>query len=160
MWTRLQDLPSWYDYQHTAMQALGVVGMEVAWNAGPQQYPCLVSSCLRGPTTVFSVYVYLDDAKLLLGQGTLSTVLEALAANRSIASPTALTPAFDQAARDRAVNAHLMTLMDLIIGVGISTADRYAGDYLRRLAKVDQLTAEDREMLESGRLPESCRLTD
>jgi hypothetical protein len=132
--TLLRNLSDWHAYKAASVDNYGLHGV-TDWGAGPQRFPCLVSSCPIGTSRLASCYVYPADALFLL------------------AAAKELLPA-DEAGTDRrqdrfnkSAAAMFMTLVELLVDTGIVTPAVFEERHVRSLARVDQIGAADRDEL-------------
>ncbi len=130
----------WPKYQGMYAQAGGFAANQIGWGKGPISYPCLVASftekgsALLSAKKVVSCYVYVSDAQKL--------VETAQAAEPRLG---AVVPS--QADFNKAVMAHLMTIIEGMVKIGMCTKDQYETWFATMLTKVDQMSMEDMETI-------------
>jgi hypothetical protein len=133
----------WPKYQAMYAEAGGFAVNQIGWGSGPTSYPCLAASftqkgsALLGAKKVVSCYVYVSDAQKLLEMAQMKSVT---------ASQTAgVSPS--QADFNKAMMAHVMTLIDTIVKSGLCKTEQYETWFASMLTKADQMSMEDMETI-------------
>lgn len=130
----------WPKYQGMYAQAGGFAANQIGWGKGPTSYPCLVSSftekgsALLGAKKVVSCYVYVSDAQKLMETA-------------QAAEPRLGAVVPSQANFNKAVMAHVMTIIDGMVKIGMCTKDQYETWFAAMLTKVDQMSMKDMETI-------------
>ena len=132
----------WPKYREMYAQAAGFAPNQVGWSTGPVAYPCLVASftekgsVLLSAKKVLSCYVYVSDAQKLLETAQMKSAEPRLGA---------VVPS--QANFNKAMMAHIMTIVDALVRTSIVKKDQYETWFAKMLAKADQLRMEDMESI-------------
>lgn len=137
-WHRLDTPEEFAAYQTAVLEVYRLKDAKVKWETTPRQYPCLAASVVfgAGMSQVVTAFVYVSDAKRLLT----GTAVPA----KAVAAPSAEVSALPtQAQFNRWSSALLTTLIELVIGVGISTEEKFEETLLAKLKLVDQFRDAD-----------------
>ena len=150
-WNLLRDENDWTIYQQNIASKINLPVAQIAWGTPPQTFPCLTTSVSVAPGRVLSAHVYYGAAKQL------TRMVEALKGSPSVDEMKAqeASPQYDpnaegqdapaesaettvQAEHNRSVNAHVLTIIKLLVDTGIVKEDKYEQRYQAMLADVDQ----------------------
>ena len=163
-WQVLQFPKDWDDFRARIADERNVQRNLVHWGAGPQRYPCMVDGYMPNTTKVVCCYVYPEDIAGLIHSmenlgvpvPTQHQVAKQRAYEKAVAPLAEAVADPSQAAtavsghtwKDFAnsVTAHLLSQTHYLTETGICKPEEYEQTYQQFLAKVDQWSAEDREI--------------
>lgn len=127
----------------------------------PKMYPCVVAFALSQPVRIMACYFYPSDALRLLSVATLKAVNPAFPLPTATASPSGPAspvdpePSYEPPMRSnkeqvkeyqKHISAMLLTLVQELVDVGITSQERFETKMQANLAQVDQKYAENLDL--------------
>jgi hypothetical protein len=152
MWSYLRDAQDWETYCRGCEQHWAAAPGSVDFGLTPDAFPLAVAAVRVGETKALTAHFTPANARQLLE-------LRPAAATGTQAAVSAPAPPAFPTVREHAASmaAHVMTIMQFLIGTAICKPAQYAERYASNLAEVDQWTAEDWEQLQAGGRAEDVR---
>jgi hypothetical protein len=160
-WTLVGCVTELHEMRRRLCAARAVAPLAARWGRMPVDYPCLVAYHFVGDSEFVPAIVYRSDAEALCVGATAPPVpASAATAVPAVAHGDPVPGGPTRADHDRAVAAHLITVVTWLREVAGYPTDRYEREYAANLAAVDRWSAEDAARLRAGRLPIGASLPD